>query len=262
MRTLPFCSFFILTLAYLSETHAAERVKAQERAAKKACAAGDFRTGVEILAGLYVDTDNATYIFNQGRCYEQNHQWVNATDRFREYLRKDESLSPEVKADVERHIADCEALQKRQEFRVEPSPAVPMVAAAPPLAPEPAQQAKVASPAPAPRQENQGSGVRVAGIVLGSIGTAALATGLILNLKANSLASDFNKTHNSSTQSSQSSYKTGSMLGYGVGAGLLATGVLLYFLGRPTADSKPSQISLLPGVMPAEFSLSIKRTFQ
>jgi hypothetical protein len=30
---------------------------------------------VEILAGLYVDTNDPTYIFNQGRCFEQTHRY-------------------------------------------------------------------------------------------------------------------------------------------------------------------------------------------
>jgi hypothetical protein len=43
----------------------------QAKAAKKACAAGDFRKGMDILAELYVDTNHTTFIYNQGRCYEQ-----------------------------------------------------------------------------------------------------------------------------------------------------------------------------------------------
>jgi hypothetical protein len=259
MRALPLCSFFFFTLTHLSLAQAAGSVNAQEKAAKKACAAGDFRKGVEILAGLYVDTDDATYIFNQGRCYEQNHQWVNATDRFREYLRKNESLAPKIKADVEKHIADCEALQEKETPKVAPMPVT--APALPPPPPMPAEQTKVVSGESAPPQENQGSGMRVAGIVCGSIGVAALATGLILNLKANSLASDFNRTRNPSTQSSQSTYKTGSMIGYGVGAGALVTGIVLYLIGHPSADPTPSRVSLLPVLTPAEFSLSMMRTF-
>ena len=47
----------------------AARVDARERAAKKACLTGDAAKGVEILADLFIDTDDATYIFNQGRCF-------------------------------------------------------------------------------------------------------------------------------------------------------------------------------------------------
>jgi hypothetical protein len=71
---------------------AAESRKAQEKAAKKACASGDFRKGVEILAGLYVDSDDTMFIYNSARCYEQNHEWSSALDRFREYMRKTPKL--------------------------------------------------------------------------------------------------------------------------------------------------------------------------
>ena len=265
MRHLPLLSFLLFSVVYVSQAQAAGSVKAQDKAAKKACAAGDFRKGVEILAGLYVDTDDVTYIYNQGRCYEQNHQWVNATDRFREYLRKDESVSQKFKAEVEKHIADCEAMQEKLEPKVAPSPVTPMPVMASPLPapppPTPTEPVKVAVAEPAPRQENQGSGLRVTGVVLGSVGVAALATGLVFNLKANSLASDYNKTRNPSTQSSQSSYKTGSMICYGVGAGALITGVVLYIVGRPSADAASSPISFLPVLTPGEFSLNMRRAF-
>ena len=83
---------------------------AKEKAAKKACITGDVKTGIDILGDLYVDTADVTYVFNQGRCYEQNHLWVDAIDRFREYLRKIPAGSEKEKADASAHVADCEAL--------------------------------------------------------------------------------------------------------------------------------------------------------
>ena len=75
----------------------------QERAAKKACLLGDFKKGTEILADLYLDTNDPTYVYNQGRCLEQNGQNEPAILRFQEYLRKAEKISP----------ADADALRKR-----------------------------------------------------------------------------------------------------------------------------------------------------
>ena len=48
--------------------HAQNR-EAQEKAAKKACITGDYRKGVEILADLYVESNDPTYVYNQGRCF-------------------------------------------------------------------------------------------------------------------------------------------------------------------------------------------------
>ncbi len=63
---------------------------ATERAAQAqtACLTGDYAKGVAILAELYVSTRNAIYIFNQGRCFEQNGKYEEAILRFREYQRK------------------------------------------------------------------------------------------------------------------------------------------------------------------------------
>lgn len=88
---------------------ASAKPKALERAAKKACLSGDYTKGVSILADLFVDTNNPTYLFNQARCYEQNLRYVEAAERFREYLRKAPQVGDSEKADVEKHIADCES---------------------------------------------------------------------------------------------------------------------------------------------------------
>ena len=61
-------------------------LESKERAAKKACLLGEVDKGAEILADLYVDTNDATYIYNQGRCFEQNGKNDQAVLRFKEYL--------------------------------------------------------------------------------------------------------------------------------------------------------------------------------
>jgi tetratricopeptide (TPR) repeat protein len=87
----------------------AAKPQAQERAAKKACLSGDYAKGVSILAELYVNTNDSNFLFNQGRCYEQNIKFSEASERFKEFLRKAPNLSDSEKADVNKHIADCEA---------------------------------------------------------------------------------------------------------------------------------------------------------
>jgi hypothetical protein len=91
----------------------AGRIENQERAARKACLTGDPKRGVDILADLFIDTDDPTYIYNQGRCFEQNSRYEEAITKFREYLRKAGSASAADKADAEKHIADCQAPRYR-----------------------------------------------------------------------------------------------------------------------------------------------------
>jgi tetratricopeptide (TPR) repeat protein len=86
---------------------------AKERAAKKACLTGNADAGVALLADLYVDTNDANHIFNQGRCLEQVGRCADAIIRFREYLRKTKDASTASDGRAERHIADCEEILKK-----------------------------------------------------------------------------------------------------------------------------------------------------
>lgn len=66
--------FFAILLATLPSARAAEK-EAREREAKRACLNGEVEAGVKILTDLYVDTNDPTYIFNQGRCYGQSSRY-------------------------------------------------------------------------------------------------------------------------------------------------------------------------------------------
>jgi tetratricopeptide (TPR) repeat protein len=92
----------------------AKDADAKERAAKTACLAGDYAKGVAILSELYVSTNDPVFIYNQGRCFEQNHRYEDAISRFREYLRVGKQISRTDKADAQKHIADCKELLGKQ----------------------------------------------------------------------------------------------------------------------------------------------------
>ena len=51
------------------------------------CGAGEVSKGIAILAALYAETRNPSFVFNQARCYQQNGDLEKARERFREYLR-------------------------------------------------------------------------------------------------------------------------------------------------------------------------------
>jgi hypothetical protein len=245
--TILFSVLFVPAVAWAGDSPGV-----REKAAKKACAAGDFRKGVEILAELYVDTNEVTFVYNQARCYEQNHQWVNAIDRFREYLRKSPNATSSERAEAEKHIAECEAFRAQEESKQ---------ATAAHFDPPPQPVASAAAEGPAITDRARGAGLRVAGIVLGSVGVAAVVTGLALNLKANSLADDFNTNQSPSTRSSQSSYKTGSIICYGVGAGAVVAGIVLYLIGHRAGEKVSTQVSLFSSLTPTELSLGLRGAF-
>jgi hypothetical protein len=116
---------------------AADRLDAKERKARVECAAGNFTEGVRLLAELWVETEDATHLYNQGRCYEQSGQNDLAISRFREYLRKAKKLPSK---DVEMVNRRIDRLQLQANNRAAPAPTV--ITLVQPVAPQ-------AAPAPA-----------------------------------------------------------------------------------------------------------------
>ena len=114
IRTAQNISFLVACLLLVTRAAQARDVEAKERAAKTACLAGDYAKGSVILAELYVNTNEPVYIFNQGRCFEQNHRYDDAISRFREYLKVGKQISRADKVDAQKHIFDCQELLAKQ----------------------------------------------------------------------------------------------------------------------------------------------------
>jgi hypothetical protein len=249
MRSLKMMLFLIpAVLVLLPEPASAASKQAKERTAKKACLAGDPAKGVEILAELYVDTNDITYIFNQGRCFEQNRRYEDAIGRFREYLVKGETLTADEKAVAQKRIDACESYLPKSE----PPPTIvstPVVQVPPAQAPY-SPQVVATLQQPQKLDGQAGSGLRIAGITVASVGAAALLAGVVLNLKANSMSSDLEKpdNFNRDTDNSRKDYKTLGWVSYGVGAACLAGGSLLYYLGWHSGRDSASSVALVPNV--------------
>jgi hypothetical protein len=240
--------------------------KNQERIARKACLNGDYNKGVSILSDLFVDTKDPTYIFNQGRCFEQNRRYEDAVGRFEEYIRAAEAsgagLSSEDRAAAEKHIQKCKDTLAEQGGKTSAS-AVPGPPAPPPLPlplaepprptpqPEPApQMPEVSQPAPHAALTRSGSRLRTAGIVTLSVGAAAVIAGVLLNLKANSMISDMEDNvgaYSSGKDSSHQTYVISSGVSYGVGAACLLTGTILVGLGLRSKGGS-TEVALVPAV--------------
>jgi tetratricopeptide (TPR) repeat protein len=221
-----------------SASHAGTK-EAKDRAAKRACLTGDPNAGVAILTDLYIDTNDPTYLFNQGRCFEQNQRYQEAIGRFREYLVKAKNHPPEEKADANKHIATCESyLRGTGAEEASPKPA----------AERPQPQETGAFPgvsAAPPGPGHTGAGLRTAGIVTAAVGGAGLVTGLLLNLKVNSMSSDLENGYDPSVDGSRKSYKTAGWIAYSAGAALVAGGAVLYYLGWRRGRGAPP-VALIP----------------
>ncbi len=232
--------------------------EARERAARKACLTADTAKGVELLADLFIDTGDFTYIFNQGRCFEQNRRYGDAIGRFREYLVKAAKLSDEDKADAEKHIEVCQSYLGQSEVAPVATPAPTTPVPQPNAKLEPAFAAVPQAPVVSVVQaqpvsiSSEGSGLRIAGVVSASVGAAAVLTGALLSLKVNSMTSDLEKPYNYSrdTDSTRKEYKTLVWVGYGAGAACVAGGALLYYLGWRKAHRSQASLAMVPVVSP------------
>jgi hypothetical protein len=98
-------------------------LEGKERAAKKACLLGEVDRGAEILADLYVDTNDATYIYNQGRCFEQNGRNAQAVLRFKEYLRKVKNLKQADSDAVLKKIDELQSATDKHDTEATRAPA-------------------------------------------------------------------------------------------------------------------------------------------
>ena len=255
-----------LVMVVLASPASAEKAKpktVREKAAQKACALGDYQKGVDILADLLVGSDDPNYIYNQGRCYEQNSRWEQAINRFREYLRKDVSLPDGDRADVERHISDCEkalaqAAQAAQPVAAAPAPVAPVETPAPAPTPPPVTPDVSTKSAP---HSGQGKGLRVAGIACAAVGLAAVGTGIGLALKTQSMSSDAEK-NGGGTQAQEDRRKdleTWGWVSYGVGAAAIATGAVFYIVGW--SSDRSTNVALLPALTPAGAAMILKGRF-
>ena len=131
-----------------------------------------------MLAELWVATGDATWIYNQGRCYEQNGMNELAASRFREYLRKAKDLPAEDVAAINRRIDE---LQRQKSAPAAPPATV--INLVQPVAPLPAQRERSAElvtprqplPAPeAPVYKRWWFWTGIGAVVAGGIATAIL----------------------------------------------------------------------------------------
>lgn len=249
----------------------AQEVDPRETQAHSECLAGRYQAGVDLLAQLFAETGNADFIYNQGRCYQQNAKPDEAILQFRAFLRKAKDLSVEERAEVNRRIAECQTMKPKRDSgapaatTAPPPPALPPaeVQPAPPAVPAPAAPEKpVTAAAPAgvaettPAQPSASAGMRTGGVLVGSLGAAGIITGAIFSLTARSIANQVtadNAQHTYSRTKDNRGRVFGDLqwMGYTLGGALLATGGFLYYLGYREAHSPASDsLSFLPMLLP------------
>jgi hypothetical protein len=244
--------------------------QAQEKAARRACLSGDYNKGVSILADLFVNTKNLVYLFNQGRCFEQNRRYEDAIARFEEYLRAGDNLSSADRAAAEKHVADCNARLPEDPSKARTTAPQPFVQPLPSAistsepAPKPDPITIVEQPQTQPEAPKGRSGMLTAGIITGVVGVAAVGAGIGFNLKHNSMVNEMETkvdAYTTSKNSSRSTYQTLTWVGYGVGAACIATGAILVAVGIGSRHSSSTSIALAPAVGPGQAGVVLSGGF-
>jgi tetratricopeptide (TPR) repeat protein len=205
---------------------------ARQTEARKECLAGRYQHGIDILAELYAETRDANYIYNQGRCFQQNNRPDEAISRFQEYLRKAPDLTPEELGDVRGKIAECERM------RGEPRRPEPVPPPAPPPAASPTPL--VVSTVPAAAPADHGRALRVVGMVGMAVGLAGVGTGAAFGLQARGIKKDIedrynndDRTYSRQTAASGERAVLRERLSFAIGGAVLLAGALTYYLGVP-----------------------------
>jgi hypothetical protein len=87
--------------------------------ARTACMAGEVQKGIRLLAELYTASEDPIWIFNLGRCYQQNAQLTPALARFKEFVRQSKGgPNDEDVREAQKYIAEIET--ELQRGRLEP----------------------------------------------------------------------------------------------------------------------------------------------
>jgi hypothetical protein len=213
-----------------------------DKQAMKACLSGDYAKGVSILTDLYLETHDATYLYNQGRCYEQNVRYVEAAERFREYLRKATKLGKKDREETEKHIADCEAAIAKS-HPVEPAQPLPPPPEPTPPPPQPLPLVvQAAQPAP-PAAEGR-TWLHTAKWVAAGAAVAFLGLGVVEHVRYYGKNKDYNDNsscpNGDGCKSLSDSADTAQVMAFvGYGAAAVATGlaVTFFLVDKPSSPA-------------------------
>jgi hypothetical protein len=196
-----------------------------------ACASGEVAKGIDILARLYAETRNPSFVFNQARCYQQNGQLEKSRERFREYLRIGKNEPP---ADIKR----AEHFIKELDRELALQRAV--------------QDAR-------PQERRYRGALRTTSIVLAATGVAAIGTGALLGLqmkkKEDQIARQFEPNRPGGPDNARVSdlvaegtrLETWQYISYGVGVAALAGAATTFGLSGWTFREEVTVTPVLAG---------------
>jgi hypothetical protein len=166
-------------VAAFAQTPAAADWQAREADARRACESGRVDEGARLLGQLLDESKDATYIFNLGRCFEQNDRVDSALAQFRAYLARkevDAAAAAHARAFIAAHEQPAApANAPRPAQRAEPGAVRPTTGTA--------STATSAASMPASPGKTPGQTWRMAGLASGALGVLGLAGGVYYGLE-------------------------------------------------------------------------------
>jgi tetratricopeptide (TPR) repeat protein len=245
----------------------------------------------------YAARPDPSFIYNMAQAYRRKGDAKRALDLYKNFLIKSPK-SPQ-RAEVEERIAtlqkqveDNERAARTQPptpvapaplpqpaasppappvVATEPAPAAPAAAPTPTPAPLPPPSAAFTQPAPQPvslyaqaappAPVASGRGLRVTGLVCGATGLVAFGLGAFFGLEATDFSSSVEKgaVFQPSYDDRGKLYEKLQYVGYGVGAGLIAAGTVLYVVGASAA--RGSSVEVMPTVVAHGAGLTAQGAF-
>jgi tetratricopeptide (TPR) repeat protein len=230
---------------------------------------GDFAAAIREFRRAYELTEEPGLLFNLGQASRLNKQPERALHYYQTYLR----LMPDApnRSDVEQFIDSCRRMARSDE-PARPSPAVwanreprprppaveeaPSPFARPPAAPPPAGPIVADRPAPRPQTSppRPSRTLLVAGVTVGAIGLASLASAIALGVEAETAERELSRlaaADGTWDARQRALYRDGereapaSTALYAIGGAALATGVVLTIVGARKARPRVSA-SVIP----------------
>jgi hypothetical protein len=275
-----------------AENRATEQARQHYESGTRHYDLGHWDEAIAEFEKAYELRPDPSFLYNLAQTNRRKGDLKRALDLYKNFLRK-VPKGPQ-RDEVEEKIAALqkqidEAASKPAAVPIEPAPSAPV-----PLAPGavavPANDAfspaavlppvpnavsdqpstpssAVSMPASAPADEGSasrpGRSLRIAGIVSGSVGAAAILTGAFFSLRVRSLsnkvegASKFNPSDESTGQRAE----TLQWVCYGTGAAAVVAGGVLYYLGLRSAQPGSAAVNLGPVVGPGTAGLSAMGVF-
>ncbi|MGB8299070.1 MAG: tetratricopeptide repeat protein [Polyangia bacterium] len=246
---------------------------------------GLYDEAIAEYMAAYKIKDDPALLFNLGQAHRLAGQAAEALRLYKTYLSK----VPEAanRADVEGKIRELKELveKQKQQPQTEPpavSAPVPPPPAAEPAPPIPAPVAPGAAtdvgasgkPAPAAVVQSAasegsppGRGMKVAGIAVAASGLALVGTGIafgVLAKQAGDQLTQLDQQHSVFDPSKQSAGQRDQVIEgvcIGVGAAAVASGTILYLVGRRRGQDAPQAITVSPAVAAHSAGATLRMVF-